>query len=163
MPLAIRVPTPHAAMIQRDWKRAANEFGAIGWEYDHAFMLSLLDDEPALSEALAVARRIGAGPLEERVAQRMKQGGMTVPAKPRVTTLANPAGLTSRQLEVLELIAEGLSNLEIADRLYLSVRTVEHHVEAVLTKLGAANRRDAAQRFAELSAADRGRIGVMRG
>ena len=163
MAVTTRVPTPHAAMLQRDWKRAADEFGAIGWEYDHAFMLSLLEDEPALSEALAVARRIGAGPLEERVAQRMKQGGMTVPARPRETTLANPAGLTSRQLDVLELIVEGLSNQQIADRLYLSVRTVEHHVEAILTKLGAANRRDAAHRFAELSTDHRDRIGLMRG
>jgi DNA-binding NarL/FixJ family response regulator len=65
--------------------------------------------------------------------------------------MANPAGLTPRQLDVLEMLGEGLTNAEIADRLYVSVRTVEHHVEAVLTKLGVPNRRAAAARARELS------------
>ena len=75
---------------------------------------------------------------------------MRIPRGPRRTTRANPAGLTARQLEVLALIAEGLTNAEIADRLVVSQRTAEHHVAAVLAKLGTATRRDAARRAAEL-------------
>jgi DNA-binding NarL/FixJ family response regulator len=80
----------------------------------------------------------------------MRGLGLRVPPGPRRTTRANPAGLTARQLEVLTLIAEGLTNAEIAERLVVSPRTAEHHVAAVLTKLGATTRRDAAQRAFEL-------------
>ena len=63
---------------------------------------------------------------------------------PRATTRANPAGLTERQLDVLELLSEGLTNAQIAERLVLSVRTVDHHVAAVLDKLDVPSRHDAA-------------------
>jgi DNA-binding NarL/FixJ family response regulator len=66
-----------------------------------------------------------------------------VPRGPRATTRANPAGLTAR-LAVLGLLREGMTNAEIAARLVLSVRTVDHHVSAVLGKLGVSTRRDAA-------------------
>ena len=66
------------------------------------------------------------------------------PAGPPSATRANPAGLTARQLEVLGLVEQGLSNPEIAQRLFLSPKTVEHHVAALLDKLGVHSRRDAA-------------------
>ena len=141
---------PYAAMMRRDWRAAADEFGELGWSYDRALMLSLLDDEAALAEAIEVARGLGAEPLTKRVADRMRELGMRVPQGPRRTTRENPAGLTARQLEVLTLIAEGLTNAEIAERLVVSPRTAEHHVAAVLTKLGAATRREAAKRASEL-------------
>jgi len=151
-----KAPEPHAAMIEHDWAGAADAFGAVGWTYDRALMLSLLKEEPALAEALDIARRLGARPLEERVSKRMRELGMTVPHRPRETTLANPAGLTARQLEVLELLAEGLTNTEIAERLFVSPRTAEHHVEAILTKLGVSSRREAADRYVELGLLNRG-------
>jgi DNA-binding NarL/FixJ family response regulator len=80
----------------------------------------------------------------------MRELGMRVPKGPRRTTRENAAGLTARQLEVVELIAEGLTNAEIAERLVVSQRTAEHHVAAVLTKLGATTRREAARRASEL-------------
>ena len=52
-------------------------------------------------------------------------------------------GLTARQAEVLALMAEGLSNPEIADRPFISSRTAEHHVSAILSKLSAATREEA--------------------
>ncbi len=73
-----------------------------------------------------------------------------MPRGPRETTRANPAGLTTRQLEVLALLGDGRTNAEIADELFVSLRTAEHHVAAVLTKLGADSRRDAARRASEL-------------
>ena len=67
-----------------------------------------------------------------------------MPRGPNAATRANPAGLTERQLSVLALLREGLTNAEIAEELVLSVRTVDHHVAAILSKLGVRSRRDAA-------------------
>jgi DNA-binding CsgD family transcriptional regulator/tetratricopeptide (TPR) repeat protein len=141
---------PYAAMVRRDWLGAADAFGEAGWTYDRALMLSLLDDEEALAEALAVARGLGAEPLARRVAGRLRELGLRVPPGPRDATRSNPAGLTARQLEVLSLLGEGLTNAEIAARLVVSPRTAEHHVAAVLAKLGATTRREAALRATEL-------------
>jgi DNA-binding NarL/FixJ family response regulator len=80
----------------------------------------------------------------------MRRLGLAVPRGPRVATRSNPAGLTARQLEVLALLVEGLTNAEIADRLVVSPRTAEHHVTAVLAKLGATTRVEAARRASEL-------------
>ncbi|HEY1370129.1 MAG TPA: AAA family ATPase [Gaiellaceae bacterium] len=143
-------PGPYAAMLRHDWRGAADAFGAAGWDYDRALMLSLLDDEEALVDALEIARRLGGEPLTRRAAGRMRTLGLRIPAGPREATRANPAGLTARQLEVLALLGEGLTNLEIAERLVVSPRTAEHHVAAVLTKLGATTRREAARRAAEM-------------
>ncbi|HEX2402697.1 MAG TPA: helix-turn-helix transcriptional regulator [Mycobacterium sp.] len=62
---------------------------------------------------------------------------------PRPTTRRDPHGLTARQLEVLDLMAEHLTNAEIAQRLFLSERTVDHHVSAILSKLHVQTRDDA--------------------
>ena len=141
---------PYAAMRRREWRAAAAAFGELGWGHDRALMLSLIDDEEALGEALETARLLGAVPLTRRVSERMRELGMRVPQGPRRSTRANPAGLTPRQLEVLTLLSEGLSNAEIAERLVVSPRTAEHHVSAVLTKLDAGSRRDVARRAADL-------------
>jgi DNA-binding NarL/FixJ family response regulator len=66
------------------------------------------------------------------------------------TTRSNPAGLTDRQVDVLLLVRDGLTNAEIAERLYLSVRTVDHHVAAILDKLEVPSRREAADRAVQL-------------
>jgi DNA-binding CsgD family transcriptional regulator len=138
------------AVLRRDWRGAADAYGEIGWAYDRGLMLSLLDDEEALAETLAIARELGAEPLARRAAGRLRELGATVPRGPRASTRANPAGLTARQLEVLALLAEGRSNAAIAERLVVSPRTAEHHVAAVLSKLGATTRWDAVRRAAEL-------------
>lgn len=73
-----------------------------------------------------------------------------LPRGPQSSTRTNPAGLTTRQAEILRLLAAGLSNTEIAGRLVISVRTVDHHVAAVLQKLGVPSGRDAARAAIEL-------------
>ena len=72
---------PYAAMLRRDWAAAADAFGDVGWSYDRALMLSLLDDEEALLEALEIARGLGAEPLARRVASRMRELGAPHPAR----------------------------------------------------------------------------------
>ncbi|HEV8461580.1 MAG TPA: AAA family ATPase [Gaiellaceae bacterium] len=145
--------TPWAAVLQRDWRAAADAFGEAGWPYDRALMLSLAGDERSLLEAIAIAHRLGAAPLTRRVTQQLRELGARVPRGPRRTTRSNGAGLTGRQLEVLGLLSEGLTNAEIADRLVVSPRTAEHHVAAVLQKLRAPSRRDAVRRAVELGVA----------
>lgn len=147
-----KAPAPHAAMIARDWRRAADAFGAVGWEHDRALMLSLLDDEEALAEALEHARATGAAPLEAHVGTRLRELGRPVPRGPRRSTRTNPAQLTDRQLEVLERVRQGRRNGEIAAELHISTRTVEHHVAAILRQLGVSSRAEAAARAVDLDA-----------
>jgi DNA-binding CsgD family transcriptional regulator/tetratricopeptide (TPR) repeat protein len=141
---------PFGAMANRDWRAAADAFGAVGWTYDRAFMLSMLDDEASLVEAIEITRGLGAAPLTKHIARRLRDIGVRVPPGQREATRSNSAGLTARQLEVLSLLAAGLTNVAIAERLIVSQRTAEHHVAAILTKLGVTTRGDAARRAAQL-------------
>ena len=94
--------------------------------------------------------RFGAVARAGRLRDDMKARGLKVPRGPRPATAADPIGLTARQREVLALIAEGLSNAAIAERLHLSAKTVDHHVSAILGKLGVSSRGQAAAQHREL-------------
>jgi DNA-binding NarL/FixJ family response regulator len=96
-------------------------------------------------EALKVLDSLDARPAAEWVREKLAAAGVTkVPRRPSTSTRANPARLTQRQLEVLALLADGLTDAEIAAELVLSVRTVNHHVADVFDKLGVRTRRAAA-------------------
>ena len=146
-------PEPYASALAGDWRSAAAAWLDLGDPYEHALALAESDQvEPGL-EALAILDGLGAVPAVALVRRRLRGLGVTrLPRRPQPGTLANPAGLTDRQLEILRLVAAGLSNAEIAQRLVVSTRTVDHHVSAVLAKLGVATRREAAARAAELEA-----------
>ena len=90
-------------------------------------------------------RALRAEPAAELVRAQLRAFGVRFRRLPKPETRANPAGLTKRQLNVLALVAEGLTNAEIAARLNVSVRTVDHHVAAVLEKLGVHSRKEAAE------------------
>jgi DNA-binding CsgD family transcriptional regulator len=92
--------------------------------------------------------RLGANPATAMTGRRLRGLGGSVPRGPRATTRGNPAGLTRREAEVVRLLAEEHSNREIAVRLFLSARTVEHHVAAVLAKLAVGSRSDAVREAA---------------
>jgi len=100
--------------------------------------------EPTL-QALQILHDLGAKAAAKLVRGRLKDLGMRqVPRGAQPTTRSNPAGLTQRQVDVLALVAAGMTNTEVAERLVISVRTVDHHVSAILGKLGVQSRRAAA-------------------
>jgi DNA-binding CsgD family transcriptional regulator len=136
-------PLPFAAQMAGDWRAAADAWEQIGCPYEQA--LALLDgDEPAQRRALAIFERLGAAPAAEMVRRRLRAAGARgLPRGPHVGTRENPHGLTTRQLEILLLLAEGLHNTEIADRLSTTLKTVEHHVSDILAKLGVRSRTEA--------------------
>lgn len=112
----------------------------LGCPYEEAVALA---DGPvdARLEALDIFDTLGARPMADRVRGQLRNAGVdSIPRGPTRTTRDNPAGLTSRQLEVLQLLADGLTNGEIADRRFVSNKTVEHHVSAAYMKLGVTSR-----------------------
>jgi len=134
---------PFRLQIEGRWQEAAAAWDAMGCPYERARALAD-GDEPAQREALAILDRLGAAPLAERIRRGMRSAGVrSVPRGAHAATRSNPAGLTARELEVLELVAAGCRNAEIAARLSRSARTVEHHLESILAKLDVESRVDA--------------------
>jgi DNA-binding CsgD family transcriptional regulator/tetratricopeptide (TPR) repeat protein len=147
---ALPESSPYTLVARRQWSAAADAFGAAGWDYDRALMLTRAGGAAELREALEVARRLGAEPMVRYATRRLRELGARVPRGPYGIARDNSAGLTARQIEVLRLLVEGRTNAEIADLLVVSLRTAEHHVAAVLAKLGASSRREAARRADDL-------------
>jgi DNA-binding CsgD family transcriptional regulator/tetratricopeptide (TPR) repeat protein len=143
-------PEPYASTLRGDWRAAAELWLTEGDHYEHAVELAESGQVEPTLRALMILDGLGARPAVAMVRRRLRGLGVTrLPRRPQPGTLANPAGLTDRQLEILRLVATGLSNAEIAQQLVLSPRTVDHHVSAILQKLGVPTRRDAAARVAE--------------
>jgi DNA-binding CsgD family transcriptional regulator len=145
---ALAAPPEHAAdpfarQIEGRWADAAAAWERIGCPYERAMALSE-GDQGAQRIALAQFEQLGAVPIVEIVRRSLRASGARgIPRGPRAATRSNPAGLTARELEVVELLAQGLPNAEIADRLVVSPKTVDHHVSAVLAKLEARSRAEA--------------------
>ena len=138
-----RLAQPFADMIRGDWRAAAEQWARIGCPYEQA--LALMDgDEAAQLRALALFSALGAEPAAAQVRRRLN---LDPPAAPR---RAHPDELTPRELEVLRLLAAGLSNPAIAARLTISVGTVKAHTANIYGKLGVANRVQALSRAQEL-------------
>ncbi len=134
---------PYARQLAGDWRGAAAAWEKLGCPYEQARALADGDAE-AQAAALMIFDRLGARPAAEALRERMQAAGLRVPRGPRPATRENPFGLTARQLDILALLAENLTNAEIAARLHLSPKTVDHHVSAVLAKLDVLSREAAA-------------------
>jgi DNA-binding CsgD family transcriptional regulator len=134
-----------------DWSGAAAAWEGLGRPYDAALARLGSEDEAALRQALAALDDLGARAAAAVARRRMKSLGITaIPRGPRPGTQAGPAGLTARERDVLMLLSEGLSDREISQRLFISERTVGHHVLAVLAKIGVSSRTAAAREAARM-------------
>jgi DNA-binding CsgD family transcriptional regulator len=149
---------PYALQLQGEWAPAATLWTEIGCPYEAALALADADDDDALFGALAELQQLGARPAAAIVARRLrKRGARTLPRGPRPATRENPANLTPRELEVLALVAQGLRNADIAERLFLAPKTVDHHVSAILRKLSVPTRRQASVEAVRLGLAGQDR------
>jgi len=145
------VAEPHQLYLGGDRLAAADAFAGLGLLYDAALALTETGDEAAVRRGLDMLDGLGALSVADKVRLDLRSAGMAgVPSRRRQTSLANRVGLTGRQMEVLALMGEGLTNAEMASALYLSIKTVGHHVSAILTKLDAANRKEAVTRARSL-------------
>jgi DNA-binding CsgD family transcriptional regulator/tetratricopeptide (TPR) repeat protein len=129
---------------------------AVAWEllgcpYDSAMALAGSDAEEDLRTSHEAFVALGARPAAALAARRLRErGARGIPRGPRPATRAHPAGLTPRELEVAHLVAEGLRNMDIAARLVISEKTVDHHVSSILGKLGVRSRSEVGREVAAL-------------
>jgi len=144
------IAKPYLLQINGDWKGAADEWKKLGCPYQEA--LALADgNEKSKIKALTILESLGAAATINLLKQQMRESGIKkIPKGPRQSTKQNPAGLTERQMDVLKLLTKGLSNSEIAGKLFISPKTVDHHISAILSKLNLHSRTEAAA-FAQSS------------
>ena len=135
---------PFALHAAGKWADAAREWNMRTCPYEQA--MALADgDETAKRTALTMLEELGAGQASAVLRRRLRdQGVRSIPRGPRPGTKGNPAGLTARELEILTLLTENLQNSEIASRLFISPKTVGHHISSILSKLNVRSRGEAA-------------------
>ena len=137
---------PYAMLMRGEWRRAADFWEAVGCAYEEAEAL-MHGDRLAAIRALEVFQTLGAAPAVRLAGQRLRQlGADRLPRGRRRSTRAHPAGLTARESEILEMLARGLLNPQIAEKLFVSRKTVEHHVSSILGKLQVSSREEAVAR-----------------
>ena len=148
------VAEPYALELAGDHAAAAEAWMRLGCPYEAALALAEGDGEEPLRQALEELQQLEARPAAAIVARRLRErGARGLPRGPRPTTQRNPANLTRREVEVLRLVAQGLQNAQIAERLVLSKSTVDHHVSAILRKLEARTRGEASAKAVQLGLA----------
>jgi DNA-binding CsgD family transcriptional regulator/tetratricopeptide (TPR) repeat protein len=145
---------PFRCQIEDEPEEAARLWTALGCPYDAALALYDAASEASLRAALTSFTKLGASAAVQLTRHKMRQLGIrSIPAGPRSATRAHPLGLTRREREVLDLICAGHTNVQIAAKLFISAKTVDHHVSAVLAKLDAPTR--------DLAAAHAARLGLV--
>jgi ATP/maltotriose-dependent transcriptional regulator MalT len=135
---------PYVREFSGDWRGAATAWREIGCPYEEAIVLAWYGDHSAQLAALEILDRLGATAAANALRRQMRaKGVLKIPRGSRATTRSHPQGLTKREAQVLELLAQNMRNAAIAKRLFLSTKTVDHHVSAILTKLGVPSREEA--------------------
>jgi DNA-binding CsgD family transcriptional regulator len=142
-PLPPDIAEPYRLMLAGHWQAAAAAWESIGMPYEQSLALAE-GPEAAQRESLAILDKLGAAPLAAIVRKRLRERGVRgIPRGPNETTRANPAGLTTKESEILALLAHGSSNAQLARHLHRSTKTIDHHVSAILEKLGVRSRTEA--------------------
>src|SRR5262249_49411230 len=148
------VAMPFQRQLQADWEGAARLWTDLGCPYEAGLALLGSTRESLLRQALQIFTSLGARAAIRVTQQKMRRLRIrSIPVGPRRATRENPLGLTRREQEVLDLVSAGLTNSEIAVKLFISIKTVDHHVSAVLAKLGVPSRAAAAKWAFNMSAA----------
>jgi DNA-binding CsgD family transcriptional regulator/tetratricopeptide (TPR) repeat protein len=134
---------PFALEISGRWREAAATWSALKCPFEAARAM-MEGDEPAQREALTIFERFAARPMIERIRYKLRSAGVRgLQRGPRESTQNNQAGLTTKEVEVLALLSQGLRNKEIGQRLHRSARTIDHHLAAIFTKLDVSTRAEA--------------------
>jgi DNA-binding CsgD family transcriptional regulator len=153
-PVRGELAEPYRQQIDGDWEQSASLWTQLGCRYEAALARLGSGQEAALRDALGIFTDLGAMAAAGVTRQAMRERGVrSIPAGPHAATRAHPLGLTRREHEVLDLIVDGRTNAEIAGQLFISAKTVDHHVSAVLAKLGAPSRGAAASKAVRLGLA----------
>lgn len=151
---AVQVAEPHRLELEGRHGGAAQAWQELGVPFDAALAGIHSTDAEIATAALAQLDQLGVEGTAARARSMLVARGMSgLPARPRRATRSNPSGLTNRQLDVARLVAQGLTNGELAERLYISPKTADHHVSAVLAKLGLASRREIVRSAGDLGLA----------
>jgi DNA-binding CsgD family transcriptional regulator/tetratricopeptide (TPR) repeat protein len=137
---AWQIARPFRLMLDGRHAAAAQEWQDLGCPLWAALSLACSPDLEDGRRALAIAGDLGACGVGAAIRRDRHAAGLPLPRAARSLPRRAGVSLTARQHEVLGLLAEGASNSQIAFRLHLSERTVEHHVAAVLRSLGAPSR-----------------------
>ena len=141
------IAKPYLLQIQGKWKEASELWKELQCPYEQALALSE-GDEASMKKAIEIFEKLGASATVQFIKQRMRESGIkSIPKGPRQSTKENPSGLTQRELQVLKLVSHGLSNSDIARELFISPKTVDHHISAVFSKLNIHSRIEAASYF----------------
>ncbi|MEJ1237466.1 AAA family ATPase [Chryseolinea sp. T2] len=136
----VRYPGPFAKEQQGQFEAAAQEWKSAGCAFEQALALIECGEEQQRA-ALAILDNLGATATSEMLKTKLREKGMRhIPRGPRESTKSNPAHLTGRQVEILALLDLGAQNKEIAEKLFISPKTVDHHISAILSKLSVNSR-----------------------
>ena len=138
------IAEPYRMELEGSHEEAAAAWRERNCPYEAARALEECRLEAPVRTALEDLEWLGAAPAAQAVRRQLRRLGAAVPRGRRSSTRTNPAGLTARELDVLRLVVAGKRNAEIANELVLSTRTVDHHVSAILRKLRARTRGEAA-------------------
>jgi len=152
--LDARAEEPFRLEVSGRAGEAAAAWAQLSMPYESALSLAGSSDAAEVQRAHEELTRLGATAVAHKVALRLRELGSPVPRGPRPTTRSNPRGLTEREWEITRLLALGLSNAEIADRLVVSPKTVGHHVSAVLAKLAVRRRAEVATAMSQVGASN---------
>jgi DNA-binding CsgD family transcriptional regulator len=129
------VAAPFALMLDGAWREAARAWNGLGCPLWEAIALGASPDLADGRRAAEIADRLGAPAVRDALLRSRQAQGIPVPRGPRGSAARHPARLTDREMEVLEQLALGMTNAAIGQRLFLSEKTVGHHVSAILRKL----------------------------